>query len=313
MSLSYHFTLEQEVGSAFFAFFGFNGTAGVWRISALNEAGGWKDRTTVEDMDLAIRATIKGWKFVYVGDVKVKSELPSTFKAYRNQQHRWSCGPAYLFKEMALEIATNKDLSLRRKFYLIYTFFFVRKIVAHIVPFTLYCIILPATIFVPEVQVPPLGGFYLPIAITLLTVFASPRSLHLIVLWIPFELAMSLHRVKATFMGLLGVGRINEWVVTEKLGDTLNSEKLGDVITTEKFRDALDTPFLSDVPKKPCFSVGERIHFLELLVGLYLCICACYDIYSRSLRDYYFLYLFLQSAVFFVAGVGYIGTFVPKS
>lgn len=47
------------------------GTAGVWRISALNEAGGWKDRTTVEDMDLAVRASLKGWKFVYVGDVQV--------------------------------------------------------------------------------------------------------------------------------------------------------------------------------------------------------------------------------------------------
>lgn len=51
------------------------GTAGVWRISALNEAGGWKDRTTVEDMDLAVRASLKGWKFVYVSDLKVPFRL----------------------------------------------------------------------------------------------------------------------------------------------------------------------------------------------------------------------------------------------
>ena len=38
---------------------------------ALNEAEGWKERTTVEDMDLAVRASLRGWKFVYVGDVKV--------------------------------------------------------------------------------------------------------------------------------------------------------------------------------------------------------------------------------------------------
>ena len=44
----------------------------MWRIAALNEAGGWKDRTTVEDMDLAVRATLKGWKFVYAGDVQVQ-------------------------------------------------------------------------------------------------------------------------------------------------------------------------------------------------------------------------------------------------
>lgn len=43
----------------------------MWRISALNEAGGWKDRTTVEDMDLAVRAGLKGGKFVYLSDLKV--------------------------------------------------------------------------------------------------------------------------------------------------------------------------------------------------------------------------------------------------
>jgi beta-mannan synthase len=55
------------------------GTAGVWRISAVNEAGGWKDRTTVEDMDLAVRASLKGWKFVYVGDLKVSFSVLMTF------------------------------------------------------------------------------------------------------------------------------------------------------------------------------------------------------------------------------------------
>lgn len=47
------------------------GTAGVWRIKAIEDAGGWKDRTTVEDMDLAVRASLKGWKFVFVGDLEV--------------------------------------------------------------------------------------------------------------------------------------------------------------------------------------------------------------------------------------------------
>jgi cellulose synthase/poly-beta-1,6-N-acetylglucosamine synthase-like glycosyltransferase len=50
---------------------GNTGTAGVWRIAAINDAGGWKDRTTVEDMDLAVRASLRGWKFVYLGDLHV--------------------------------------------------------------------------------------------------------------------------------------------------------------------------------------------------------------------------------------------------
>lgn len=48
----------------------------MWRIAAINEAGGWKDRTTVEDMDLAVRASLKGWKFLYLGDLQVFDKIP---------------------------------------------------------------------------------------------------------------------------------------------------------------------------------------------------------------------------------------------
>nr|GMD52734.1 glucomannan 4-beta-mannosyltransferase 9-like [Ipomoea batatas] len=174
MSMEYHFSVEQEVGSAVHAFFGFNGTAGVWRIAALNDAGGWKERTTVEDMDLGCRAALKAWKFLFLSDVKVKNELPSSFKAYRYQQHRWSCGPANLFKKMTKEIITNK-VSIWKKVYLIYAFFFVNKIVAHIVPFTFFCLVLPATVLVPQVNVPIWGAFYLPLAVAVLNVLPSPR------------------------------------------------------------------------------------------------------------------------------------------
>ncbi len=32
---------------------------------------------------------------------------------------------------------------------------------------------------------------------------------------------MSLHRTKATFIGLFDLGRVNEWIVTEKLGNIM--------------------------------------------------------------------------------------------
>ncbi|XP_059317557.1 glucomannan 4-beta-mannosyltransferase 9-like [Lycium ferocissimum] len=295
MSLDYHFSVEQEVGSATHAFFGFNGTAGVWRISALNEAGGWKDRTTVEDMDLAVRAGLKGWKFVYVGDLKVKNELPSTFKAYRYQQHRWSCGPANLFRKMAVEIAANKKVSMWKKFYLIYSFFFVRKIIAHIVTFIFYCVVMPATVLIPEVQVPIWGAVYIPSTITLLNAVGTPRSLHLLVFWILFENVMSLHRTKATFIGLFEVGTVNEWVVTEKLGDALKAK------TSTK------------ASKRSRFRIGDRfkVHLLEVLVGLYLLFCGWYD-YSFG-KNRFYIYLFFQGMAFLVAGFGYIGVFVPNS
>ncbi|KAI3447506.1 hypothetical protein Pfo_004171 [Paulownia fortunei] len=292
MSLDYHFTVEQEVGSSTYAFFGFNGTAGVWRIAAIDEAGGWKDRTTVEDMDLAVRSSLKGWKFLYLGSLKVKNELPSTFKAYRYQQHRWSCGPANLLRKMLVEILRNKNVSLWKKVHVIYSFFFIRKIVAHIVTFVFYCVVLPATVLVPEVEIPKWGAIYIPSIITLLNAVGTPRSLHLVVLWILFENVMSLHRTKATFIGLLEAGRVNEWVVTEKLGDALKLKS-----AMKAFR-------------KPRFRIGERLHLLELATGAYLFFCGCYDVAFG--KNHYFVYLFVQAMAFFIMGFGYVGTFVPS-
>jgi len=104
---------------------------------------------------------------------------------------------------------------------------------------------------------------------------------------------MSLHRTKATFIGLLEARRVNEWVVTEKLGDAL------------KMKTA------SKASKKPRIKIGERLHLLELIVGIYLFICGCYDVALG--KNHYFLYLFLQSIAFFISGFGYIGTIVPNS
>lgn len=301
MSLDYHFTVEQEVGSATHAFFGFNGTAGVWRIAAINEAGGWKDRTTVEDMDLAVRASLRGWKFVYLGDLQVKSELPSTFNAFRFQQHRWSCGPANLFRKMVMEIVRNKKVKFWKKVYVIYSFFFVRKIIAHMVTFTFYCVVLPLTILVPEVKVPIWGAVYIPSVITILNSVGTPRSIHLLFYWILFENVMSMHRTKATLIGLLEAGRVNEWVVTEKLGDVLKNNAAAAAV-------AKKTPF--KLFKKPQFKFGKRLHLLELCFGVFLFLCGCYDFVHG--KNNYFVYLFLQTITFFICGFGYVGTIIPS-
>ncbi|KAH0894818.1 hypothetical protein HID58_057247 [Brassica napus] len=44
INLCFHFEVEQQVSGVFLNFFGFNGTAGVWRIKALEESGGWLER-----------------------------------------------------------------------------------------------------------------------------------------------------------------------------------------------------------------------------------------------------------------------------
>lgn len=96
----------------FLNFFGFNGTAGVWRIKALEESGGWLERTTVEDMDIAVRAHLNGWKFIYLNDVKALCELPESYEAYKKQQHRWHSGPMQLFRLCFPAIITSKVLKI---------------------------------------------------------------------------------------------------------------------------------------------------------------------------------------------------------
>ncbi len=49
--------------------------AGVWRRKAIESAGGWNSRTTVEDMDLSLRAYLAGWKAIYLRHVTVLNEV----------------------------------------------------------------------------------------------------------------------------------------------------------------------------------------------------------------------------------------------
>ncbi|XP_042513782.1 probable xyloglucan glycosyltransferase 6 isoform X4 [Macadamia integrifolia] len=108
INFSFHFEVEQHVNGVFINFFCFSGTAGVWRITALEECGGWMDRTTVEDMDIAVRAHLCGWKFIYLNDVKCLCELPKSYEAYKKQKHRWHSGPMQLFRLCFLDILRSK-------------------------------------------------------------------------------------------------------------------------------------------------------------------------------------------------------------
>lgn len=50
----------------------------MWRRKAIETAGGWNSRTTVEDMDLSLRAYLAGWKAIYLREVTVLNEVPTT-------------------------------------------------------------------------------------------------------------------------------------------------------------------------------------------------------------------------------------------
>lgn len=90
--LAPHFEIEHQVRCSGSLFFNFNGTAGIWRRQAIEEAGGWEADTVTEDLDLSYRAQIRGWRFLYANDVIVPSELPVTLSSFRSQQQRWAKG-----------------------------------------------------------------------------------------------------------------------------------------------------------------------------------------------------------------------------
>ncbi|OLE96825.1 MAG: hypothetical protein AUG75_15680, partial [Cyanobacteria bacterium 13_1_20CM_4_61_6] len=92
MAIDFHFLVEQAVRSARGYFTNFTGTAGVWRRTAILDAGGWSARTLTEDLDLSYRAQLRGWKAAYIEDLVVPEELPVSIDAYRRQQSRWATG-----------------------------------------------------------------------------------------------------------------------------------------------------------------------------------------------------------------------------
>jgi cellulose synthase/poly-beta-1,6-N-acetylglucosamine synthase-like glycosyltransferase len=87
-----HFVLEHSGRARAGLFFNFNGTAGVWRRKAIEEAGGWQHDTLTEDTDLSYRAQLMGWKFIYLQDVECPAELPVEMTAFKTQQARWAKG-----------------------------------------------------------------------------------------------------------------------------------------------------------------------------------------------------------------------------
>jgi cellulose synthase/poly-beta-1,6-N-acetylglucosamine synthase-like glycosyltransferase len=92
LAIDAHFMVEQFARSQGGYWFNFNGTAGIWRRAAMEDAGGWTADTLTEDLDLSYRAYLKGWNGRYTRDIVVPAELPVNFSAYRRQQHRWARG-----------------------------------------------------------------------------------------------------------------------------------------------------------------------------------------------------------------------------
>jgi len=109
-----HFVLEHGARNRAGRFFNFNGTAGIWRRTAIADAGGWQHDTLTEDLDLSYRAQMRGWKFVFLSDVVAPAEVPVEVNAFKSQQHRWAKGSIQTCRKLLPQIL-QADLPLAVK------------------------------------------------------------------------------------------------------------------------------------------------------------------------------------------------------
>lgn len=115
LSLDFHFLIEQKAKSNSHLFMNFNGTAGIWRRSCIDDAGGWHTATLVEDLDLSYRAQMKGWKCIFLPDIVVDAELPVQMNAAKRQQFRWAKGSIQCAIKLLADIAIKRKVTVEAK------------------------------------------------------------------------------------------------------------------------------------------------------------------------------------------------------
>lgn len=315
INLAFHFEVEQQVNGILLNFFGFNGTAGVWRIKALEESGGWLERTTVEDMDIAVRAHLHGWKFIFLNDVECQCELPESYEAYRKQQHRWHSGPMQLFRLCLPDIIRSK-ISLWKKFNMIFLFFLLRKLILPFYSFTLFCIILPMTMFIPEATLPSWVVCYIPATMSFLNILPAPKSFPFIVPYLLFENTMSVTKFNAMISGLFQLGSAYEWVVTKKSGRSSEGDLISLIEKEEKPLRVNSEPDLNEMREEIEKEIKmeqiaskkrkhNRIYTKELALAFLLLTASARSLLSAQGIHFYFL--LFQGVSFLLVGLDLIG------
>lgn len=77
-------------------------------------------------------------------------QLPASLFAYRKQQHRWTCGPVALWRKTSGAIF-QAAIPWHRKLEIFLIVFGVQKFLCHWVNFGFYCVLVPLSVFTPEV------------------------------------------------------------------------------------------------------------------------------------------------------------------
>ncbi|HPQ20821.1 MAG TPA: glycosyltransferase [Saprospiraceae bacterium] len=165
--LNVHFSVEQkgrELGNYFLQF---NGTAGIWRKSAIDDAGGWHSDTLTEDLDLSYRTQLKDWKIIYLEEIGSPAELPMDMQSLKSQQYRWMKGGAENLRKLLASIWLSDErigIKLHGTYHLMSSSIFL-------VILLLGVLSLPLTLLKKHIDfnLLPLNVFWIPTIILLIT------------------------------------------------------------------------------------------------------------------------------------------------
>src|SRR5437660_121714 len=275
-----HFVLEHSGRARSNVFFNFNGTAGIWRRSAIEEAGGWQHDTLTEDTDLSYRAQLKGWKFIYLQDVECPAELPVEMTAFKTQQARWAKGLIQTGKKI-LPRVLKSDAPLHTK---IEARYYLTANLSYPLMVVLSVMLLPAMI-IRFYQ----GWFqmlYIDLPLFLASTFSIssfylvsqkelfPGKWHRAVLYLPFLMALG-----------IGLTITNTRAVLEALLGKQSAFARTPTYRVESRKDKVGTP-------KYRLRLGW-VPWLELLIGSYFALTVFYAMDNQNFITVPFLILFV--------------------
>ncbi len=205
-----HFVIEQSARSSNHLFMNFNGTAGLWRKSCIEDAGGWQSDTLTEDLDLSYRAQLRGWQIDYLPGVVVPAELPAQIEAFKKQQFRWAKGNFQTLKKITPSLLNSEAPWYKKILGLVH----LTGYMVHPLMLGTLLLMLPVGLFSPQVfgwmPLMMIAAFAPPLMYLLSETEHLPRltdRLRLIPTLTLLGFGLSLNNTFATVEGLFGKSR----------------------------------------------------------------------------------------------------------
>jgi len=278
-----HFAIEHSSRYRSGLFFNFNGTAGIWRRAAIEDAGGWQHDTLTEDTDLSYRAQIRGWQFLYLPEIDCPSELPVEMNAFKSQQARWAKGLMQTAKKILPQVMrANVAPAVKAE-----AFFHLTANISYPLMIFMSMILLPAMI------VRFYQGWFQVLLIDLPLFLASTCSISSF--YLAAERALYPKTWKRTFLYLPFVMAVGIGIAVRNALGVLEAivGKKSDFVRTPKYRvEAGAEPNGAWIRKKYHNRVGW-MPYAEVLLGLYFAAGVLYAIQNENYATTPFLILFV--------------------